>query len=116
MIRTALFVLSTAVAFAQDNTFCDNGTSGWTDDDQKDFVRKMLWGAIVGILLGVVMVVLASMPLCCGIMKGPAKIIAGLAIGLGFLACICKNCHYTGGSCMQSQCAGCDPTFESTMR
>lgn len=50
-----------------------------------DWYASILAGSLVGFFLGVVLVVLLSLPLCCGILKEPAKIIAGVGILLGFI-------------------------------
>lgn len=59
----------------------------WTDDNTDDFVAKIMAGSIIAAVLGVIFVVIVSLPLCCGIIKAQAKIIAGVMIGLGIFIC-----------------------------
>jgi len=54
--------------------------------EQKDtdaWYSQIMVGSIIGGLLAIVLTVVAALPLCCGIMKAQAKIIAGISIFLG---------------------------------
>lgn len=60
----------------------------WSQEDTDEFVGKMIVGPVVGIALGAIMVILASLPLCCGVMKAQGRIIAMIGIPVGILACL----------------------------
>lgn len=86
----------------------------WSQSDTDEFVAKLMVGPIVGIVLGLIMVILTALPLCCGVMKAQGKIIAivGIIVGLiailipmllsmgacgTFIDNICDNCKTQGG-------------------
>lgn len=92
----------------------------WTDDDNKELIASLLGGCLAGVAIAIIMTILASLPLCCGVMKAQGKFIATLAILLGLLCCItpaitgfavganvvdksCDRCAAVGqGSCSES--------------
>jgi len=59
----------------------------WSDADTEEFYSMLMIGTILGALFGIVCVVLGALPLCCGIMKPQAKIVAGIIIGIGIFIC-----------------------------
>merc|ERR1719321_1157779 len=75
-------LLSFAIVIASVWSMCS-----WTDADTDDYVAKITVFSVLGLLMGLGLVVATSLPLCCGMMKGPAKIIAGVAISLGIFIC-----------------------------
>ncbi|CAE7365349.1 ESD [Symbiodinium sp. CCMP2592] len=56
--------------------------------DQAAFEAGLLGGSIGGIVLGLLMVIFASLPLCCGVLKQYGKVIAAIAIILGLASLI----------------------------
>lgn len=88
--------------------------SEWTAEDTSEFTAKLFTGPIIGIALGLIMTLIASLPLCCGVMKAQGKIIAMIGIPIGILAILmplflsmgactsfvenlCDNCKTDGG-------------------
>ncbi|CAJ1392384.1 unnamed protein product [Effrenium voratum] len=58
------------------------------DFDQTAFTASLYGGSFGGMALALVMVTLASLPLCCGVLKQYGKIIATVAIVLGIFSLI----------------------------
>ncbi|CAE7457959.1 ESD [Symbiodinium natans] len=54
--------------------------------DQNSFTASLYGGSFGGMALALIMVILASLPLCCGVLKQYGKIIAGMAIVLGLVS------------------------------
>jgi len=59
----------------------------WTDKDSEEYYSMLIVGTAIGAVFGIICVVFASLPLCCGIMKPHAKIIAGIVIAIGIFIC-----------------------------
>jgi len=47
----------------------------------------LIIGTVIGAIFGISCVILGSLPLCCGILKPWAKVIAGIIIGIGIFIC-----------------------------
>ncbi|CAK9117271.1 unnamed protein product [Durusdinium trenchii] len=56
--------------------------------DNDAYVLSLLGGSIGGIVIALLMVILVSLPLCCGVFKLYGKVIAGIGISLGLFALI----------------------------
>ncbi|CAJ1334511.1 unnamed protein product [Effrenium voratum] len=56
--------------------------------DQAAFTASLYGGSFGGMALALVMVILVSLPLCCGVLKQYGKIIATVAIVLGIFSLI----------------------------
>ncbi|CAE7566727.1 ESD [Symbiodinium natans] len=56
--------------------------------DQTTFTASLYGGSFGGMALALIMVILASLPLCCGVLKQYGKIIAGITIVLGLLSLV----------------------------
>jgi len=56
--------------------------------DQAAFEAGLLGGSIGGIVLGLLMVIIASLPLCCGVLKQYGKVLAAIAIILGLASLV----------------------------
>lgn len=112
MIQKQSFVGVLAATFIAAITACS-----WTDDDADAWYGAIMVGSIVGFLVGLVLTVLVALPLCCGILKGPAKILAGVAIGLGifviFIPLIAGKASTDAAiSKMCDKCGTCEPDEE----
>jgi len=59
----------------------------WTDKDSEDFYGMMIVGTVIGVLFAMMCIVFACLPLCAGMMKPQAKIIAGIVIAIGIIVC-----------------------------
>jgi len=59
----------------------------WTDKDSEEFYAMLIIGTVIGLLFAIICIVFACLPLCGGIMKPQAKIIAGVAIAIGIIVC-----------------------------
>lgn len=59
----------------------------WTKKDEDDWVAGLVAGCIVGALFALIAIVIAALPLCCGIMKPQGKIIAGVCMFIGIFMC-----------------------------
>jgi hypothetical protein len=59
----------------------------WTDKDSEEFYSMLMVGTVIGAIAGIILCVAAGLPLCCGIGKEWAKVIAGIVIGLGIFIC-----------------------------
>ncbi|CAE7907457.1 ESD [Symbiodinium sp. KB8] len=78
-LSRGILVLSAGVLHAM---ACESSKSF----DQGAFEAGLLGGSIGGIVLGLLMLILASLPLCCGVLKQYGKVIAAIAIVLGLAA------------------------------
>ena len=99
------FFASNLLAFG-----CETG-SGF---DQNAYAASLWGGSIGGIVTGLLMIVLVSLPLCCGVLKQYGKVIAAIGIILGLLALVIP---YFGamGSCgpfMDAVCGDRCPGYE----
>ena len=72
-----------------------------------EYAGSLMAGAIGGIVLGLLMIILVSLPLCCGVLKQYGKCIAAIGIVLGLVALVVP---YIGsmGSCGPFVDAICD--------
>jgi hypothetical protein len=59
----------------------------WTDEDSEEFYSMLVVGTVIGAIFSIICIVLASLPLCCGIVKPKANIIAAVVITIGIIAC-----------------------------
>merc|ERR1719159_629480 len=59
----------------------------WTDKDSEEFYGMLIVGTVIGALFAIISIVFACLPLCGGMMKPQAKIIAGVVIFIGVLVC-----------------------------
>merc|ERR1719356_489111 len=59
----------------------------WTDKDSEEFYGMLIIGTVIGTLFAIVCIVFACLPLCGGMMKPQAKIIAGVVIFIGIFVC-----------------------------
>ena len=59
----------------------------WTDKDSEEFYGMLIVGTVIGALFGIICCVFACLPLCCGVMKPQAKIIAGVVMAIGIFIC-----------------------------
>lgn len=59
----------------------------WTDKDTEEFHGMLIIGSVIGTLFAIICIVFASLPLCAGIMKPQAKIVASVAISIGIFVC-----------------------------
>jgi len=59
----------------------------WTEKDSEDFYGMLIIGTVIGIIFTMICIVCACLPLCGGILKPQAKIIAGIVIFVGIFAC-----------------------------
>ncbi|CAK9071356.1 S-formylglutathione hydrolase, partial [Durusdinium trenchii] len=64
---------------------CTNGTPQW---DEGAFTGSLIGGSVGGIAVGILVVVIASLPLCCGVLKQFGKWIGAASIILGILAIV----------------------------
>ncbi|CAK9094335.1 unnamed protein product [Durusdinium trenchii] len=80
--RIAALLCASTVLVAQ---ACTNGAPQW---DQGAFTGSLLGGSLGGIGVAILVVVLASLPLCCGVLKQFGKWIGAAGIILGLLAII----------------------------
>eukprot|EP00438_Fugacium_kawagutii_P030643 Skav221849 [mRNA] locus=scaffold1175:6086:11071:+ [translate_table: standard] len=53
--------------------------------DEAAFTASLYAGSMGGVSMGVLLVILASLPLCCGVMKEHSKAISTITISLGIL-------------------------------
>lgn len=58
----------------------------WTTEDTVLYAHKMFYVSVITTILGACLVIAASLPLCCGILKGQGKIIAAVVMLLGVVA------------------------------
>ncbi|CAL1146536.1 unnamed protein product [Cladocopium goreaui] len=91
-------------------------TGAWSGFDQEAYAGSLWGGSIGGIVVGLLMIILVSLPLCCGVMKKQGKVIGAIGIVLGLLSLIIP---YFGamGSCapfMDAACANRCTGFECT--
>jgi len=77
--KLALFVAAIAIIGAV--------SCSWTEKDSEEFYGMLIIGTIIGALFTIIAVVMACLPLCGGLMKPQAKIIAGIAIFIGIFCC-----------------------------
>eukprot|EP00438_Fugacium_kawagutii_P035263 Skav227222 [mRNA] locus=scaffold2048:479910:504782:- [translate_table: standard] len=98
---------------------CTDGD--WTGFDQNAYAASLWGGSIGGIVVGLLMVILVSLPLCCGVLKKFGKVIAAIGIVLGLFALVIP---YIGamGSCIPfmehvcaDRCAGCTAEQEEVI-
>lgn len=73
--KVALFVAFSAIIGGLSCT--------WTDADSKEFYGMLIIGTVIGALFSIIAIVFACLPLCGGMMKPQAKIIAGIVIFIG---------------------------------
>jgi len=59
----------------------------WTDKDSEEFYGMLIVGSVIGILFAIICIVFACLPLCGGMMKPQAKILAGVVIFIGIFVC-----------------------------
>jgi hypothetical protein len=59
----------------------------WTDKDSEEFYGMLIIGTVIGALFSIICIVVACLPLCAGIMKAQAKIVAGVVIAIGIFVC-----------------------------
>lgn len=81
----------------------------WTSETTADYAATLVVGAIVGIVIALLMVILTALPLCCGVMKAQGKIIAMVGIPMGIIACFIPL-FISLGSCpgfVDNKCAEC---------
>jgi len=88
----------------------------WTDQDSEEFYKMLIVGTIIGAIFGIGCIIVASLPLCCGIGKPFGKIIAGVVMAIGIIICfipaitgkaqgdgavnkMCDRCATTGDTC-----------------
>ena len=107
--RALLLAASCASAWA-----CTN--SG--EFDQTAFTASLYGGSFGGMAIALVMVILASLPLCCGVLKQYGKIIATVAIVLGIVSLLVPA-FGSMGACVpfvdaicQERCSGYECTQE----
>mmetsp|Transcript_20430 Transcript_20430/g.34032 ORF Transcript_20430/g.34032 Transcript_20430/m.34032 type:complete len:169 (+) Transcript_20430:31-537(+) len=58
------------------------------DFDEKAYAASLLGGSVGGIVVGILVIIFVSLPLCCGVLKQYGKVIGGIGIGMGLLALI----------------------------
>lgn len=81
----------------------------WTQEDTDNLVAAILGGSITGVVIGLVMTVLASLPLCCGVMKEKGKQIATTAMINGIVVCFIPAItgFVVGASIVDKMCDRC---------
>jgi hypothetical protein len=65
--------------------YSSSGSVSSACDREEEFKTAVLGGNTAGIILGLVFIVLASLPICCGKLVKQRKIIGGLAIAFGVI-------------------------------
>ncbi|CAK9079863.1 unnamed protein product, partial [Durusdinium trenchii] len=56
--------------------------------DEAAFTASLYAGSFGGVLLGLLLCILASLPLCCGVLKEHSKVISTITISLGILTLV----------------------------
>ncbi|CAK0809001.1 unnamed protein product [Prorocentrum cordatum] len=89
---------------------CVHETCKWDDDYWEDWYASMIIGTIIGVIISTITLVLASCPVCCGVMKDkPLKafacVLALITIPLYFLPYIAAKQTTVG--LVEDICGGC---------
>lgn len=84
--------------------------------DEAAFTASLYAGSLGGISLGLLLVALASLPLCCGVLKEHSKAISTITICLGILTLVVPLLGSLSacGPFVQSVCSDRCPSYECT--
>lgn len=90
---------------------CVHQSCAWKEEYAEDWYGKILVGSIVGAVLTIITTVVASLPVCCGVMKNSNLI--PIAVALGVVAAICLFIPLitgmaTTGGLVDDICNSCD--------
>lgn len=61
-----------------------------TDEEEEDWYAKMLTGSIVGAVVAIILIVIASMPVCCGVAKENKSTLCCMGTFVGIIAAVCN--------------------------
>lgn len=86
--------------------------------DEAAFTASLYAGSLGGVSLGLLLLVLASLPLCCGVLKEHSKAISTITISLGILTLVVPLLGSLSacGPFVQSVCSDRCPGFECSVQ